>query len=350
MIHSVLSYGGKGMVTTWNKFCFTTGYIEVRVSLPGSGSVPGFWPGVWTMSNLGRAGFGATMDGMWPYSYDTCDLGTYPSQMDKSGNPQSSLTDGWTGEMLSELPGQRASACTCPGSDHPGPNVKVGRGVPEIDVLEGQVEKSISNGEVSQSFQTAPFNAFVKYDNSSPATTIYDSSVTHFNPFTGTALQQSVSGVTLTDNNNYNGVGYATYGFEWWSDPKHRDDGYITWFVDGKPSWKITAASLAADPVSGVSQRLIPEEPMYLIMNFGMSPSFEAQDFEHLVFPSHMYIDYIRVYQRPDVKDGYTCDPSGYPTADYIQRHLPAYSNPNLTTWSGAGYTFPRNSEYDGCT
>lgn len=35
----------QGMLTSWNKFCFTTGYIEVSVSLPGSPNVPGLWPG-----------------------------------------------------------------------------------------------------------------------------------------------------------------------------------------------------------------------------------------------------------------------------------------------------------------
>jgi beta-glucanase (GH16 family) len=32
------------------------------------------------MGNLGRAGYGASVDGMWPYSYDTCDVGTLPNQ------------------------------------------------------------------------------------------------------------------------------------------------------------------------------------------------------------------------------------------------------------------------------
>lgn len=34
-----------GMVTSWNKLCFTTGYIEVSISLPGAPKVPGLWPG-----------------------------------------------------------------------------------------------------------------------------------------------------------------------------------------------------------------------------------------------------------------------------------------------------------------
>lgn len=41
-----------GMLQGWNKFCFTTGYVEVSISLPGSASVQGFWPGVWSMGNL----------------------------------------------------------------------------------------------------------------------------------------------------------------------------------------------------------------------------------------------------------------------------------------------------------
>lgn len=43
-----------GMLQTWNKFCFTTGYLEVSVSLPGSPQAPGLWPAIWTMGNLVR--------------------------------------------------------------------------------------------------------------------------------------------------------------------------------------------------------------------------------------------------------------------------------------------------------
>lgn len=359
------------------------------MSLPGSGSVPGLWPGVWTMGNLGRgassflpsfsyaligvlphpansAGYGATTDGMWPYSYDTCDVGTYPSQRDKSGNPDSSASDGWQGADLSQLPGQRLSACTCPDSDHPGPKLKGntyrGRGVPELDVLEAQVDVGSGTGQVSQSFQIAPFNAFVQFDNSTPATTIYDDTVTHFNSFKGTALQQSVSGVSTVDGVNYNNNGYGTYGFEYWSNPANRPEGYVVWYSQGQQSWRITADSIGPDTVSQVSSRIISEEPMvrylfiilypfapfspsysstslyvaladlfpghsarhvttkqYIVFNLGMSTSWEAPDFSELVFPSKMYIDYVRVYQREDVgQDGATCNPPGYPTTDYI--------------------------------
>jgi beta-glucanase (GH16 family) len=32
--------------------------------LPGANNVVGLWPAVWTMGNLGRAGYGASLDGM----------------------------------------------------------------------------------------------------------------------------------------------------------------------------------------------------------------------------------------------------------------------------------------------
>lgn len=39
-----------------HRFCFTRGYTEVSVSLPGNNKVGGYWPGVWLMGNLGRPG------------------------------------------------------------------------------------------------------------------------------------------------------------------------------------------------------------------------------------------------------------------------------------------------------
>jgi beta-glucanase (GH16 family) len=58
-----------GMLQSWNQFCFSSGYIEVALTLPGpSSNTTGYWPGAWTMGNLGRPGYGATTDGTWPYS------------------------------------------------------------------------------------------------------------------------------------------------------------------------------------------------------------------------------------------------------------------------------------------
>ncbi|THV05200.1 glycoside hydrolase family 16 protein [Dendrothele bispora CBS 962.96] len=337
-----------GMITSWNKMCFTTGYIEVSVSMPGSPKAPGFWPGAWTMGNLGRAGYGASTEGMWPYSYDTCDLGTFPNQTNTDGTtPADALTGGNSGGPVSFLPGQRLSACTCPGSDHPGPSTSTGRGVPEIDIIETQVDTTTFTGQVSQSYQIAPFNN--KYNFAKSGTTIYDDSLTEYNSYQGAEFQQAVSAVTFIEDQFYNNTAYAPYGFEWWSDPNHRDQGYITWFSNNQKTWTVDAAAIGADSDTQISSRLISEEPMYVILNFGMSPGFQRQDYQHMQFPAKMYIDYVRVYQRDGVKDGLTCDPPNRPTADYIQRHIQAYTDANLTTWAQAGNTFPRNRLYDGC-
>ena len=53
-----------GMISTWNKFCFTGGLVEASVMLPGYNNVQGLWPAIWAMGNLGRAGYGASLDGM----------------------------------------------------------------------------------------------------------------------------------------------------------------------------------------------------------------------------------------------------------------------------------------------
>lgn len=47
-----------------NKFCFTGGYLETSVQLPGANNVLGFWPAIWASGNLGRAGYGASLDGV----------------------------------------------------------------------------------------------------------------------------------------------------------------------------------------------------------------------------------------------------------------------------------------------
>ena len=146
-----------------NKFCFTGGYLESSVQLPGANNVLGLWPAIWTMGNLGRAGYGASLEGMvrpltffflsfrteifilqWPYSYDSCDVGTVANQT-IHGQPFAATVNGdeGNGGVLSYLPGQRLSRCTCPDESHPGPvhqdGTYVGRAAPEIDVFEAQV-------------------------------------------------------------------------------------------------------------------------------------------------------------------------------------------------------------------
>jgi hypothetical protein len=80
----------------------------------------------------------------WPYTYDSCDVGTAPNQTLNS-LPLAATENGdpSAGGALSYLPGQRLSRCTCVGESHPGPvhsdGTYVGRGAPEIDFFEAQV-------------------------------------------------------------------------------------------------------------------------------------------------------------------------------------------------------------------
>lgn len=376
-----LNYQG-GMVTTWNKFCFTGGYVEARAQLPGVSNIQGLWPAVWMMGNLGRAGYGATLEGMWPYTYDSCDVGTVQNQS-INGVPHAALINGDQGKggVLSYLPGQKLSRCTCEGEDHPGPKHSdgtfVGRAAPEIDMFEAQVTTSAPlsggqlTGQVSQSAQWAPFDAGYLWQNSSA--TIYDPSISVQNTFLGSVTQEATSIVSTTNPQCYEypdpnfvpaavsgsqlpaqvpggppaGAGcFAVYGVEY---KPGFDDAYITWLSNDKLTWTITAAAMGPNAETQISARPVPQEPMYLIANLGMSYNFGPIDLAHIPFPVHLRIDYIRVYQPPNARN-IGCDPPDFPTEQYIKNHIEAYTNPNLTTWrDDYKHPWPKNSFLGQC-
>ncbi|KAF8314472.1 beta-glucan synthesis-associated [Clavulina sp. PMI_390] len=344
-----------GMLQSWNKFCFTTGYIEVSTIFPGHADVAGYWPGAWLMGNLGRPGYGATGDGLWPYTYDSCDWGTLPNQT-YNNQPAVNAEGGQNSKYnnnLSWLPGQRLSACTCKGEDHPGPNVGVGRGAPEVDIFEAQINKDTYNsGRVTQSAQMAPFNyLYYPTANTSADMTVYTAETTKLNTYRGSALQQAVSALTDTNTTTYayGGAVYTPFGIEYWSNQNNRDEGFITWVADA-PVFKVDAAVFGADATVNISRRLIPEEPMSIVLNLAVSESFQLVDSAAFQFPAELKFDYVRVYQRKGLSNDYrSCDPPNYPTADYINRHPVPYSNAQLTTWAQANETKPKNSIVDQC-
>ncbi|PPQ86626.1 hypothetical protein CVT25_006810 [Psilocybe cyanescens] len=330
-----LAYEG-GMMSTWNKFCFTGGLVETSVTLPGSNNVAGLWPAIWVLGNLGRAGYGASLEGMWPYTYDACDVGTVANQT-YNGRPVTATTHGdqFHGGALSYLPGQRLSRCTCPGESHPGPKHKdgtfVGRSAPEIDIFEAQVIGEPLIGEVSQSGQWAPFNHEYHFINTSDTYSIVNESKSFLNAYVGSVFQQSTSVVSYTNPDCYEfekGC-YSVYGFEY---KPGFDDAYITWISDNEPTWTLRASGMEADPDVEIAARPVPQEPMYLIINLGMSENFGTVDLDNLRFPTKMRVDWIRVYQ-PKGSINIGCDPKGFPTQAYINEYLEAYTNRNLTTW-----------------
>lgn len=151
----------------------------------------------------------------------------------------------------------------------------------------------------------------------------------------------------------------------------------MQWLVDGRPTHRMSAGAVAEDmgPTGAmIGQRLIPEEPMAIILNLGISrecfpflrpctllplsftfcdprrargvsgighwmwmrtskcvwltvltANWQDINVGTLAFPAEMTIDYVRVYQRKD-EINIGCNPERYPTKTYIDDHLDAYS------------------------
>ena len=104
----------------------------------------------------------------------------------------------------------------------------------------------------------------------------------------------------------------------------------------------------AVGPNGNVNSRVISEEPMAIVLNLGISPAWTGINFGELVFPTTMYIDYVRWYQ-PSGQTSVTCDPEGYETTQYIKDHPLAYNNINLTSWDETDYGWPKHKLNSKC-
>ncbi|KZV60495.1 glycoside hydrolase family 16 protein [Peniophora sp. CONT] len=234
------------------------------------------------------------------------------------------------------------------GSSHPGPmhydGTYVGRAAPEIDIFEAL--GTDAGGNVSQSGQYAPFNWAYEWPTDGNLV-IPDASVTALNPYAGGAYQQAISALSLTNSSCWEltDACYAVYGIEY---SPGFDNAYTSWINNGKLSWTLLSGGLVADNKSEIAARPIPQEPMYIIFNLGLSTSFVTIDYDDLTLPATLSVDYVRVYQDPDnINVG--CDPDDFPTADYISTYNEAYSNPNYTLWSDIGESYPGNSFLGEC-
>jgi beta-glucanase (GH16 family) len=204
------------------------------------------------MGNLGRAGYSASTDGLWPYSYDTCDLGVTANQSNSG--------------VVSWLPGQRLNKCLCSNQDTPSPGV--GRGASELDLLEGAGGDNGVNGDegnngggtISQSHQFAPFD--IGYKANSQYVSIYNTSSTYKNSYDGGKLQQVISIKTKIDPQYYEGRAYQTYAFDYTPGPQ----GRVTWWVGDDKKWSFDAKAVDPNTQAKIGQRVISEEPMVSIL------------------------------------------------------------------------------------
>ncbi|RAR06573.1 glycoside hydrolase family 16 protein [Stemphylium lycopersici] len=319
-----------GMLNSWNQVCFKGGIFEVSVSLPGPAGVQGLWPGAWTMGNLGRPGYLSTTDGLWPYTYQACDAGITPNQSSPDG--------------LSHLPGQRLPSCTCPGQDHPTPGT--GRGAPEIDIIEvGAFSGFPGPGGLpiaTQSYQVAPFD--INYYPNYNFTAFPDKRLSGLNTYSGGPFQQAISGTTVLNKDWYDNKQYQRFSFEY--SPGEGKDAFILWNVGDDLMFHLDGRAVGAN--GNIKARQIAQEPMSIILNLGISSSWTFIDWKDLVFPATLRVDYVRWYQK-EGEEMVTCDPPGFETTEYIERHPKAYQNPNYTLWEQTGYDWPKHKLNSKC-
>lgn len=360
-----------GMVQSWNKFCFTGGVLELSIQLPGDAYSGGLWPAAWLMGNLVRA----TYDGAvhkWPWSYDRCeaDLATKQEINACNGKPGFGL--------------------------HP----HQGRGAPEIDIFEVMPGHNMPGHDslvrpfMSNSLQVSPgipawrnrpkngeklsegvsWYSNLRYDSSRSALNDgfwgqecgpeYDDTPTKLYKYQEDALSVN------TDLNQTHFDSHHVYRLEW--EPGSTaagGGGYLEWYLDGEFVFGISGDSLAS-----ATGALIPQEPMYLILNTAISHRWgmpEPCDRAHCDtcwicydctnpecqctlpdgmkncknLPAEMKIDYVRLYQdiaNPSHTLG--CSPPGFPTAEYIAGHAADYADwrpanaPTQHTLTEAGY------------
>ncbi|KAF8062056.1 KRE6 [Scenedesmus sp. PABB004] len=352
-----------GMVQSWNKFCFTGGYVEFGIQLPGNAVDSGLWAAAWLQGNLGRPGYLRSTAGRWPYSYDTCE-GSGPLE--------------WSVGQ----PGQRTSAC----------GGRRGRGAPEIDVLEYgifpvpgadapqptfvhtmQARAAASTGRKSRARRAPrprgggaerarrprprratqmapvapPFTSWMLAQPpgsgaipgvslpgaADPAARTYlgntygELSRPGF-PRTGNNLTDTYTASSLLGQQHFTAA--HAYGVLW--EPGER----VRWYLDGRLLFEVTKEALRAqanDAGQAVAARLIPVEAMSLVINLAMADSSWSRVSDALLAsleaaPAVMSVDYVRVWQRPgSVNVG--CDPPGFPTAQEIACHRDEYLGPS---------------------
>ncbi|KAJ7204307.1 beta-glucan synthesis-associated protein-domain-containing protein [Mycena haematopus] len=238
-----------GMISSWNKFCFTGGILLSSVTLPGTSNVLGLWPAVWAMGNLGRAG-------------------TLP---DNSG-PQAALDTGGVNKdaelsFFAWAAVKRVYVCALTagnwffqGESHPGPTTAsgtfVGRSAPEIDVFEATIggPTGASVGQVSQSAQWAPFDAGYASFNMTDNLVIPDPTISAQNAFVGNQFQQTTSVDREQECYQLKSGCFSTYGFEY---TPGDSDVYISWITNDNLAWTLNCNTVGADKATQMGARLL---------------------------------------------------------------------------------------------
>lgn len=308
-----------GSVQTWNKFCFTSGFVEVRAVLPGKWGIPGTWPAMWIMGNLGRATFLDSQTGTWPWSFDYC--APWIKKLEKVSQLISACDNRTEKHDPNSIP------------EHYGLNPHQGRGATEIDIMEAQIKEKGGVAEISTSLQISPsLDASLRPPvGGKPGPGQWYQNLTYGaftrvnNYYFGDDGLDSVSALTQLNPDCFHA--YHLYRIDWAPGP----NGYIRWWLDDNFLFEIPAASLNKWSLK-VPPRQIPIEPSYLILSTAVSEKFSPPcegQICNSIWPSNFTIDYVRVYQRPN--DPYAtmgCNLDAFPTKDWIQTHPVKFGMP----------------------
>lgn len=84
--------------------------------------------------------------------------------------------------------------------------------------------------------------------------------------------QQAISALTNLNDTSFadGGAQFTTFGIEYWSNPDNRDEGFIEWVAD-QPAFRLDNNVFTGDPSLNISNRLVPEEPMAIVLNLAIS-------------------------------------------------------------------------------
>ncbi|KAI9911443.1 hypothetical protein PsorP6_009763 [Peronosclerospora sorghi] len=163
---------------------------------------------------------------------------------------------------------------------------------------------------------------------------------------------------------------YLVYQVEWVTG----ENGYVRWMLDGCPIFEVTTEALTIVPQNAHKTnpvKVMPEEPMYLIVNVALSSAWGAtppnpggtcrgdgrdETINRICneFPMYLKLDYIRLYQDlgadlpPDTYMHIGCDPKSHPTKEWIEGHRDEYSDRANPIDSVHGRAFCKT--HDDCT
>ncbi|TMW65160.1 hypothetical protein Poli38472_009327 [Pythium oligandrum] len=138
---------------------------------------------------------------------------------------------------------------------------------------------------------------------------------------------------------------YVVYQVEWVTGM----NGYVRWMLEGHPLFEITAEAFSKvpqDKAKSNPEKIMLEEPMYMIMNVALSSSWVFLMLEEPMYmimnvalsplqiqASPAVVDYVRLYQDlGDDRDAdnlmqLSCDPPSHPTREWILGHIDEYQD-----------------------